>query len=416
VKDYSGMEYVEAFDTLFQKATREYPFTQEKSLDWDAIYQQLKPRFEQVNSNQDYYLALRDFANSIPDGHVGVSFDPNAFFELYGGGLGMVPALLSDQTIIAKEVLSGHAAEKAGIKRGAELLSWNGEPVLEAVKKVTPGFGPYSTDHTHLLGQVNFLTHMPVDSEVEIKFKNPEDSEEKTTKLKAEAEYDSLFMTLPSFDQDELALPIEAWTLDSGLVYMRINTFSDDYNMMARLWERHIQTLVTNEAPGLIIDLRTNSGGSGGLAMDFAGYFFDKEKTLYDNYYYNDNSGQFESTGYPTKIKPTDPYYDGSIAVLVSPDCVSACEGFAYTLQQDGRSKVVGHYPTAGAFGEVGLGQYKLPGDFSMQFPTGRPETPDGKVVIEGKGVIPAIVVPVTLESALGQVDAVLEAAIQALQ
>ena len=77
---------------------------------------------------------------------------------------------------------------------------------------------------------------------------------------------------------------------------------------------------------------------------------------------------------------------------------------------------MVGNYPTAGAFGEVGLGQYKLPDDFSMQFPTGRSVTPDGEVVIEGKGVIPDITVPVTLESVLGQADTLLEAAIQALQ
>jgi C-terminal processing protease CtpA/Prc len=51
-----------------------------------------------------------------------------------------------------------------------------------------------------------------------------------------------------------------------------------------------------------------------------------------------------------------------------------------------------------------------------MQFPTGRPETPDGELLIEGTGVVPDISVPVTEESALGEVDAVLEAAIEALK
>ncbi|MCZ7552825.1 MAG: S41 family peptidase [Anaerolineales bacterium] len=137
---------------------------------------------------------------------------------------------------------------------------------------------------------------------------------------------------------------------------------------------------------------------------------------LYENHYYNENTGKFEPTGYPTRIRPAPLHYKGPIAVLVSSDCVSACEGFAYAMQHDQRSVVVGHYPTAGAFGEVGLGQYSLPGDFKMQFPTGRPVSPDGKVVIEGVGITPEIVVPVTLESALGQIDAVLEAAIKALR
>jgi C-terminal processing protease CtpA/Prc len=84
-------------------------------------------------------------------------------------------------------------------------------------------------------------------------------------------------------------------------------------------------------------------------------------------------------------------------------------------MQHNGRATIVGHYPTAGAFGEVGQGQYKLPGDLTMQFPTGRSVTPDGEIVIEGSGVAPDIVVPVTEDSALGRVDTVLQAAMDTL-
>jgi C-terminal processing protease CtpA/Prc len=101
--------------------------------------------------------------------------------------------------------------------------------------------------------------------------------------------------------------------------------------------------------------------------------------------------------------------------VLVSPDCASACEGFAHAISQGDRSIIVGHYPTAGMYGEVGRGQYDLPADISMQFPTGRPETLDGELLIENIGIIPDILVPVTEESALGLADTVLEAAIDAL-
>ncbi len=115
------------------------------------------------------------------------------------------------------------------------------------------------------------------------------------------------------------------------------------------------------------------------------------------------------------EIEPAPLHFEGPVAVLVSPDCVSACESFAYALATAGRSIVVGHYPTAGAFGEVSRGQYSMPGDISIQFPTGKSLTLDGKLIIEGTGVIPQIIVPVTVESATGDQDAVLEAAIQAL-
>ena len=119
--------------------------------------------------------------------------------------------------------------------------------------------------------------------------------------------------------------------------------------------------------------------------------------------------------GTRTYLIPANAFHRAAIAVLVGPDCASACEGFANALSQGGRAIVVGHYPSAGMYGEVGRGQYELPGDLSLQFPTGRPETPDGELMIEGIGVVPDILVPVTEESALGLSDTVLLAAIDAL-
>jgi C-terminal processing protease CtpA/Prc len=415
VKDYSSMSYPEAFDALYKKVSVEYPFTKEKGINWEALYQQSKPNFDKAGSAEDFYNAMREFINQIPDEHISVTLDRDVFYSKYGGGFGLVLTLLSDQSVIVSEVLTGMPGDSAGIQRGAQILTWNGMLVMDAIKKVDSGFGPYSAEHTRLLGQVIFLTRVPPDSKVEVKYKNP-GGQEKTISMQAQAEYDSLFKSIPSFNQNVLELPITGRVLDSGLGYLRINTFNDDYSLMAKLWDRYMKEMVDNDVPGLIIDLRANSGGSSGLAMNFAGYFFDQEIKLYDTYYYNANSGQFEASGYPTLIKPAPLYYNGPIAVLVSPDCVSACEGFAYALHQNQRSTVVGNYPTAGAFGEVGLGQYKLPDNFSMQFPTGRSVTPNGEVVIEGKGVIPDVTVPVTLDSVLGQTDTVLEAAVQALQ
>jgi carboxyl-terminal processing protease len=213
-----------------------------------------------------------------------------------------------------------------------------------------------------------------------------------------------------------MGLPLEAEILDeSGLGYIRINTFSDDYNLMARLWERFIETLIEEEVPGLIIDMRINGGGNGGLANDFVGYFFSQEVTVSQHAYYNERLEEFEYTDFPTIIKPGPMHYDGPIAVLVSPFCVSACEGFSYALSLNERSIMIGQSPTAGAYGEVGRGQYELPEEISVQFPTGRSETPDGDLLIEGVGVALDITVPITEESALGLTDPVLEEAINTL-
>jgi len=416
VNDFSSMEYADAFEALFGKVSKEYPFTEEKGIDWQALHQQYAPKVQNASAAEDFYRSIRDFALGIPDAHVSYALNPEVFYQERGGGLGMVLNELSDGRVIVTQLVPGGPAEEAGIQVGAEIVSWSGLPMDEAISQVTPDFGPYSTEHHKRLEQVVFLTRMPPETQIDLEYKNPGDTTAGEIELEAVMEYDSLFAAIPSFNTDEISPPIEGEVLDQyGLAYLKVNTFSDDYRLLANLWDHYIQGLIDNDVPGLIIDLRINSGGSADLTQDFAGYFFDEEISLYDGYYYSDKSGKFESDGVFERIEPAPLLYDKPIAVLVSPYCVSACEGFAYALSQHNRAVIIGHDPTAGAFGEVGRGQYELPEGMSMQFPTGRPETPDGKLLIEGVGVIPDIIVPVTQESALGSRDAVLEAAIESL-
>jgi carboxyl-terminal processing protease len=416
VNDYSNLDYGGAFEAMFDQMAREYPFTAEKNVDWPALKSELAPRAEQARSTEDFFRVLQGLAFSIPDGHVGAGFNNEVFYQDYGGGFGLVLVELSDGRVIVEDVLPGSPAEKAGLVVEAEITRWNGQPVGQAIQAVVPGFGPYSTDHARRVNQVSFLTRVPPGTSVQVSFKAPGASQEQQVELESTQEYDSLFANLPGANADPLALPVEAYTLpDSGLGYIRINTFSDDENLMARLWDRYLQSLIDENVKGLILDVRQNSGGSGGMAQNYAGYFFEDEFILYDGQYYNNISGQFEDSGWPSRIRPAPSYFPGPVAVLVGPDCISACEGFAYAMQHDGRAIIVGNYPSAGAYGEVGQGQFKLPDDQSMQFPTGRYVTPEGELAIEGVGVIPDILVPVTVESALGRTDTVLQAAVDAI-
>ena len=416
VTDLSKMSYSDAFEALFNKASKEYPFTQEKGIDWKALHDEFAPRVASAQSADDFYRALRDFTYAIPDAHVGLSFNADVFYQERGGSFGLVLTELSDSRVIVTNVIPGTPGAEAGIQTGAEIITWDNLPVKEAISQVNPYFGPFSTEVAKRLEQVVFLTRVPPDTKVSIEYQNPDVSQPREVTLQATVEYQSLFDAMPDFSIDQLAPPDEGRILEgSGLGYIRITTFSEDYNLMAHIWDRFIGELINNQVPGLIIDLRVNSGGSFGLALDFTGYFFDHEITVSRSAYYNELTGKFEYQDYPSRIKPGPKLYDGPIAVLVSPYCVSACEGFANALNQEGRSVIVGHYPTAGGYGEVGRGQYKLPGDISLQFPTGRSETPDGKLLIEGKGVPLDITVPVTEESATGKVDAVLQAAIEVL-
>lgn len=418
VHDYSEMSYEEAFDTMFEKVRVEYPFTEEKGINWDALYNQFAPRIASARNGEQFYRALKDFTYAIPDGHVGVS--PNSdtlgrvFFEEAGGSFGLILAELSNGEVIVTDVLADTPGSRAGILPGAEIIEWEGKPVGQAISQVVPFFGPYSTEHAKREDQLIFLTRMPVGTEISVIYRNVGEQAVEAT-FRAEIEYESFFRAIP--DLDELVLPIDAEVLDeSGLGYISITTFLDDYNLMARIWERFIEGLIENEVPGLILDLRINGGGNGALALDFAGYFFNEEMVISRRSSWNERLGEWEYSDFPTRIIPGPMYYEGEVVVIVSPTCISACEGFVYAMSQNDRARIIGHAPTAGAFGSVGTGQYELPDEISMQFPTTRPETMNGELLIENRGVALDITVPVTFESAMGEVDALLQAAIEALR
>ena len=416
VTDLSGLGYAEAFEALFEKASREYPFTEDKDINWEALHSEFAPQIEAARSFDDYYRAIKAFTLAIPDGHVGVSFDAQVFYDDLGGSYGLVLDELSDGRVVVTQVVPASAADRSGIKPGAILLTWNGRPIAGVIDEVVPFLGPHSTDDAARPMQLIFVTRAPVGTPASVEFTFPGETDSQVAEMVAETEYDSLFAALPEFNYDELSLPVEGMVLDdSGLGYIRITTFSEDYNLMARLWQHHLEQLLDAEVPGLIIDVRNNGGGNGGLALDFAGFFFDEEINLSVGKYYNEDTGSFEARGVPTRLEPAPLLFEGPVAVLVGPNCVSACEGFTHAMSQGSRALIVGHGPSAGAYGEVGRGQYDLPEGLSLQFPTGRPETPDGHLLIEGVGVLPDVLVPVTYESAMGQIDAVLEAAIDAV-
>jgi len=220
---------------------------------------------------------------------------------------------------------------------------------------------------------------------------------------------------LTAFDPgEEDQLVIDGHLLDSGLGYISVRGFAEDVSQADAMFTQELTDLIETGATGIILDVRHNSGGLVSLAMAMAGHFFPDYQRLFD-FYYADGSGGFAFRGYEEILK-REPYYDGPVAVLVNEMTGSAGDLFAYAMRTDGRALIVGHTPSGGFTGEVGDGQYELPGDLTLQIPTGRPVDPDtGEVLIEGTGVLPTIRVARTWESLISPEDEVLQAAEAAL-
>jgi C-terminal processing protease CtpA/Prc len=419
IKDFSGDTYSEAFRKMVEQLRKEYAFNgiPGKEPDWDALVADLGPRIaeaERTNDARAFYLALNDFIVAFPDGHVGLNggeIGNQEFTERTAGGYGFAIRELTDGGFIVVYLLEGGPAAEAGMQPGATVSAFGGKPIDEAVAGVKL-LQTFSTDTSRRYQQARYLLRAQVGDTAEVTFANPGGSATTAT-LTAVEERQSFGVTSVFSGSDPNALPVEFQLLDSGVGYIKVNSNYDDLNLLVRLFERALQTFELNQSPGVIIDLRQNTGGA---PLGLAGYFIDQPIPAGQDEAYSDETGTFEKRGVADEIEPREEQYRfDKIAVLVGIACSSACEYEAYGFSQIPGAIVVGHFPTNGIFADVARGQYLLPEGFSAQFSAVRSLLPDGSLLIEGKGVPPTLKVPVTAESLLSTEDDVLDAAEQAI-
>jgi hypothetical protein len=165
--------------------------------------------------------------------------------------------------------------------------------------------------------------------------------------------------------------------------------------------------------------MRVNGGGNGWLADQMAAYFFDKETIVGNTAQYDKGSGEFYmDPGDEAVMIPPRPelQYSGPVVVMVGPACASACEFFSYDMTVNDRATIVGQYPSDGAGGSVE--QFMMPESLIVQMTIGRAVDAQGNIHLEGKGVVPTVKVPVTVETLQKQAngeDVVLAAAEKAI-
>lgn len=414
--DYSEETYSEAFNGLVDQLINEYAFTDYKNIDWEALREEFLPLFEEADANDDadlYLMALRDFAWRIPDGHVSGPFLLEEFRQNVLGGIGLALRELDDGRALVTLVVDNSPAADAGIEERAEITAVNGTPITEHIDNTIGWTGPYSTSHTERLAKQQFALRFPPNSSVELTYINPGESTPQTVTLDTSSELDSYFFWFEDDARDGFELPVEYELLDEGIGYVNIFSFSDNSLLAVTLWERMIRNMKDQGVDDIIIDMRTNGGGLGSLANNMSAYFFQEVFPLGNSSFFDEERGEFYSD--PENVRefvlpPEDLRFDGNVVILVGPDCASACEFFSYNFTITDRATIIGHYPSSGLGGSVD--EVAMPEDESFRFTQGRAVGPDGEIHIEGIGVEPDIVVPVTEEALFEQEDAVLEAAV----
>ena len=439
--DYRALTWADAFKAAHDKFSREYAFGDWKGVDWPGLSGRFLPRIAQAQAAGDekaYYLALHEYVCSIPDGHISLSAEdasvPMALGkELAGGGFGMAVAELDDWRVIAAAVVPGGPADSAGIMVGAEIITWGGHPVKTAIGRIDVGAVPFkvltgavggespqATSEHERLEQARLLTRAPVGTGIQVVFKNPGSATSQTVVLTAVDDAGQGASLLNFAKRPDLSDQIDYRILPEGYGYVHVRIeldLSDPSGYPTRIFRQFqeaIASFVAAGAPGVIIDLRGNYGGSDKFAADMCGFFSTAPSFYESQEYYDKRTGTFlqftvdEQSLDPfvdhLVITPQTPHFGGPVVVLVNPGTISSGEGPAMGIARLPQGRVIGFHGTNGSFGMVG-GGIAMPGGYGINYPFGRSVDKNGVVQLDSRngigGVAPNPRVPKTLENIL---------------
>lgn len=269
------------------------------------------------------------------------------------GGVGIQIELRKDRVIIVAP-LAGGPSERAGIQRGDEIVSIDGQKLERATME----------------NIVEKLRGKPK-TRVKIGLHRP------STKRDFEV------TIVREMIKTESVRDVQVLT--DGIGYLQITQFTE------RTGEEFIAALnklSELKATGLIIDLRNNPGGLLDAAVAVAEPFFRKGEIIV----YTQGRKPGDREDY--KAESDDAPLDVPAAVLINAGSASAAEIVAGALKDTGRAVIVGER----SFGKGSVQSiFKLKNGEGMRLTTARYYTPSG-VTIHEKGVSPNVEVVMTPE------------------
>ncbi|MEI8082072.1 MAG: S41 family peptidase [Actinomycetes bacterium] len=428
--DFSAMSWTDAFRALNDKFSREYAFTKWKHINWRALYRTYSPKIAAAQAANDlnaYYLALRGYIHELRDGHVSITDVPQVAQELAGGGTGLILAKLDNGTVAVTWVQRGGPAALAGVKVGARVLRWNGKPIDKALSATSTVLSPSQpTTARKVYEQLRYLTRGPVGAKKTLKFQN----RGKAAKQVVLTALDDNMLTLQRTDSSSI-IKKSGWPkkmvtnriIKGNIGYVKIKA---EINLPPQLPGDHTPTLeqfrlaingfIKAKVKGIIVDVRSNSGGSDQMVADFMSSFYSK-KALYEYASYivpatgtfqiwklDEATGQYRWPGRGIVIQPAAKRYSGPVVALVDNGCVSSGEGVAMGIKNLPRSRVVGFMGTNGSFGMVGDAAGMPPG-LEVSWPFGQSLNKNKVVQVDSRdgrgGVMPNVRVPMTLQNAV---------------
>jgi carboxyl-terminal processing protease len=392
-----------SFDDVWQTINDTYYDRSFGGLDWKAVREELRPRAEAATSAEDVRKVIREMLGRLKQSHFQLMSSASVEDTLPGPAVVAVELRVALPDIVITHVTEKSPAERAGLRAGDLLVAIDRQQASDWVR-AGASEAPNSRVRLFEVWRRAFRAlHGAPGSTAIVRVRGRDGRERDVSVSRSDEPGQTVaFGNLPPLqvrvESSELSTPKKR-----RIGFIGFNLW------MAAVDARFAQAVDTfRNADGLIIDLRGNPGGLAGMMVGIAGQLIDEPKLL--------GRTQTRETELTFTVNPRRSMPDGRrvtpfagpVAILVDELSASATECFTGALQSLGRVRVFGRQTLGQALPAV---TRRLPTGDVLMYALGDFVTSTGRR-LEGDGVIPDQIVPLSIAGLAAGRDATVEAAL----
>jgi carboxyl-terminal processing protease len=366
-------------------------------LNWQAVHDEFRPKIEKAATMDKAREVMMAMIERLKQTHFNI-VPADLYKELDApgsreGNPGIDVRVLDSRATVTS-VDPGSPAEARGVKPGWQILRIDGKDLLPGIRKIQEGFGKSTLLDVMMARSVMARLNGKAGKAVTIDFLDGADQSVglELDRAKPRGTIATLGYLPPMY------FWAESRKVRPDVGYVRFDLFFEPDTLI-----KTVQETVKScaECKGIIIDLRGNPGGIGGLATGVAGWFIDNPGQVLGTLYLRDNSLKFV-------VFPRPDAFPGPLAILVDGCSGSTSEIFAGGLKDLKRARIFGTRSAGAALPSV---FEKLPNGDGFQYAIANYIAQGGKP-LEGIGVIPDEEVRLTRHQLLEGQDPVVDAAV----
>jgi len=392
-------EHLAAFDRIWTTVRERHYDPALNGVDWERGRRDLRPAVEAATTDAEARTAMLALVDRLGQTHFNVI--PRELYELLGDGTAPfrgdagIRVRVLDKAAIVTSVVPESPASRLGVRPGWEIVRIGDVEVRPRLGKLVGELPETLLKRADLAYAVESRLKGKVGETVRLECVTGDaKTQTVTVPLEVPQGVRTSVGNLPP-----VWVRTETRDLPDGIGYFALSSFVNPVHVMSEFGEA-VERF--RASPGLVLDLRGNSGGAFNIVMGLLGWLVaDPDRQV--------GSVVQRTLTLKIVVQPRPLPYAASLAVLVDGLSMSASEVLAAALQDTGRARTFGSR-TAGAV--LGSQVEKLPNGDRFQFAVADYVSVTGRR-LEGYGVIPDAPVELTRGDLVNGRDPVIDAAVE---